>query len=774
LRSGLRPFCQGLQRDPNANPARQPLCLTDKSVQRLKKILLSAFAVFVLGMAGFTWRYPGFMSAGVDYTLNSTLHERLNASFMLLYWMDWVGRQTPDGKNFYTFDSATSNDPFDKALIEYHKGNFPGAIKGLEEVIASSGESEKRIFWLGMAQLRRGESVNCLPNVMMAGDHMMDMDHAQYCALPIRKFHEEPKYARAAAKTFLHLIETWGKDNRLYHWLLNYASMTSNDFPQAVPPAYRVSDAFISRFYGAEKAQTERDFANIRFEERAGEMGLNVHNAGRGAGVEDFDLDGNLDIITGGGFDNLRYFHSNGHGGFDDWTERGGFGGYRQPFFITVTDIDNDGAPDILVTRMFHDGVTLYRNKGDGTFTDVTDAWGLPARREDNALSSAWATAWGDVNKDGKLDLFISRLGMEIPFTGGLLKRPRFYSALYINEGRKFVERTAEYGLAGVVHDKYFIGAAFGDYQNTGYPGLFLSSPIINGSVLLKNVEGKRFEVSDAYEKPNGGFVGAFLDVNHDGRLDIFQGGFSDARSSIEMGMFGANPDEYRSGKSTVRVQQADGRFEDVKGFFNMPGGTMGASFGDLDNDGCYDFYLGTGSPEGWFIYPKLVYKGLSEGNGCSLKTANISMTNSFATVQKGHGVVFFDFNGDGLQDIYSSLGGMWPADRWPNQFFVNRSETSNQFVKLRLRGRQTNSFGIGARIKITAHDAAGGMIVRESLVDQKTAFGSGPYLMQVGLGKAVAIDSTEVFWPVSGCRQTYPVVLGSLTVLDEAACTAK
>jgi hypothetical protein len=606
---------------------------------------------------------------------------------------------------------------------------------------------------------------------VMSGDHMMDMDHAQYCALPIRKFHQEPKYARAAAKTFLHLIEKYDKGNRLYQWLLNYACMTSNDFPAGVPPEYRVSPQFISTFYGAGKEQTAREFANIKFDELAGHMGINTHNTGRGVAVEDFDHDGYLDIVTGGSFDNLRYFHNKAGKGFEDWTERAGFAGFRQPFFITVADIDNDGFADLLVTRMFHDGVTLFRNKGDGTFEDVTAGWGLPVKRDDNALSSSWTAAWGDVNNDGKIDLFISRMGMEIPFAGGLLSRPRFYSALYINEGGKFVERTAEYGLADVVRDKYFIGAAFGDYDNDGFPDLFLSSPIVNESVLLKNGGGTRFGISSDYNHIDGGFVAAFLDVNHDGRLDIFQGGFSDARSSIEMTMFGANPDDYHTGKSAVLIQQPDGKFVPAKGFFDMQGGTMGASFGDIDNDGCYDFYLGTGSPEGWFIFPKLMYKGIADGNGCALRTANISSTNNFATVQKGHGIVFFDFNDDGLQDIYSSLGGMWPADRWPNQFFVNQSDVKNQFVKIRLRGRRTNSLGIGARIKVTAHNATGAKFVRQVLVDQKTAFGSGPYLMHIGLGKAIAVDEAEVYWPVSRCRKSYAAKIGALNVLDEAAC---
>ena len=80
------------------------------------------------------------------------------------------------------------------------------------------------------------------------------------------------------------------------------------------------------------------------------------------------------------------------------------------------------------------------------------------------------------------------------------------------------------------MHDKYFIGSAFGDYDNDGFPDLYLSSPVVNESVLLKNTAGKRFEVSKAYARVEGGFVAAFMDVNHDGKLDLFQGGFSDAQ----------------------------------------------------------------------------------------------------------------------------------------------------------------------------------------------------------------------------------------------------
>ena len=734
-----------------------------------RKVLFLLVLVGIAAVAGFSYRYRGFMRAGMNYGLHTSLHERMNVIFMLRYWVEFVGRMEPDAANFYTFDTSPGDSAFTQALLEYHKANFAGAVAGIEKEIAAHGENERRLFWLGMAQLRRGEAENCLSPVLHAQHN--STEHAQYCALPIRKFHLRKEYSRAAARTFLKLIETYGRKNRLYHWLLNYACMTTDDFPAGVPAEYRVSPAFMDKFYGEGKRATESRFEYFRFDERSAEFGINTHNAGRGVAVEDYDRDGYLDIVTGGSFDDLRYYHNQGGKTFEDWTARAGLADRRQPFFISVTDIDNDGWPDLLVTHMFHDGFELYHNNGNGTFADVTKASGLMDRRPVNAISSGWAPSWADVDNDGDLDLFVPQMGMDIPFAGGLLARPRMRSALYINDHGHFSDRTAEYGLADVVYDRYFTGSAFGDVDGDGFPDLFLSSPIVNDSFLLKNKGGKRFELSGAIARRDGGFSTAFLDVNQDGRLDLFQGGFSDARSSIEMAMFGESEENYRSGKSAVLIQQSDGRLVEAAGFFDTPGGTMGASFGDLNNDGCYDFYLGTGSPEGWFIFPKLMYLGVAQGAGCALRTDNVSMTNSFASVQKGHGIVFFDYDGDGLQDMYSSLGGMWPADRWPNQFFVNRSKIANSWTKIRLRGRKSNYFGVGAAVKVTATNASGEKIVRYAHMDQKTAFGSGPYLMHLGLANSTSIVDTEVFWPASGCRHSYQTKLNELNALDEAAC---
>jgi hypothetical protein len=168
------------------------------------------------------------------------------------------------------------------------------------------------------------------------------------------------------------------------------------------------------------------------------------------------------------------------------------------------------------------------------------------------------------------------------------------------------------------------------------------------------------------------------------------------------------------------------------------------------------------------------MYLGQTAGTKCTDALTNISMLQGLGTIQKGHGIVFFDFDNDGDEDIYSSLGGMWPADKWPNQFFVNNSKTENNWVEIRLRGRRTNYFGVGATIRVIAENQKGEEIKRYYQMDNKTGFGSAPYLAHVGLMNANRIKSVEVYWPVSRCRETYQATLNALNTLDELDCFAK
>src|SRR5262249_46702825 len=196
-------------------------------------------------------------------------------------------------------------------------------------------------------------------------------------------------------------------------------------------------------------------------------------------------------------------------------TKEVGLAGVKQAFIITAADYDNDGWMDLFVSRPFGT-FALFKNNGDGTFTDVTASSGLLDGKSNNdEIAATWVSAWGDVNNDGYLDLFLAQWGFKMPFVKGILSKPRMDSKLFIYEDGRFVDRTEEYGLKEVVEDQYFIGAAFGDYDGDGYADLFLTSPLRNTSVLLKNVEGKRFERTNLVPRTEGGFVCCFLDINH-------------------------------------------------------------------------------------------------------------------------------------------------------------------------------------------------------------------------------------------------------------------
>lgn len=745
-------------------PLRFALCLAGA--------LLVGFALI------FRLRYPGFVAFMLNQLRFASWKENRNLWFCNTYWLEFMQRlRLNEDTGIYDFDDAARERHHELVAgkIEYHRGHFAEAIVLIEQAIQKKGESQSRLFWLAMCHLRQAEAENCLCKLLhepRAGCHDTQEcgshdSRGHLCCLPLTRFHTRPYHAGMAQRTLQRLLERYAPDNRLYQWLLNFSHMTLNTFPQGVPERYRVETKFTDAFYGSTAQETAQSIAHLQFEERGRDFRVNLYGTGRGVAVEEFQNDGYMDIVTGGGFEEVHYFKNVNGERFVDITEQVGLAGIKQPFMITAADYDNDGWQDLFICRPFG-RYQLFHNNGDGTFSDVTEASGLLDALGDREIAATWVPAWGDVNNDGKLDLFLAQWGLKLPFVRGLMAKPRMDSKLLINENGRFVDRTEVYGLSGVVKDQYFIGAAFGDYDDDGYADLFLSSPTRNRSVLLRNIAGTAFERTNLIRRPEGGFVAAFVDIDHDGRLDIFQAGFADATTSTEMAVFGDHLDDYHSGHSTIFLQSADGRFVERSDIFDMPMGTMGASFGDINNDGAYDFYFGTGDPEGWFILPNLMYMGQTEGTRCVPRMQNISMTNGFGTIQKGHGIVFFDFDNDGRQDIFSSLGGMWPADRWPSQLFVNRSELSNSWIKIRLRGRQTNRFGVGCRIKVVAENHRHEEIIRYYHMDNKTGLGSSPYLAHIGLMNAVRIRQVDVYWPVSKQWMSYPAQINQSILLDE------
>jgi hypothetical protein len=760
-----------------------------KPASRLRSWLGAALLALLVAAAAvgvFAWRYPGLSAGMVNQARYSTLYESRNLWDYVTYLTLFLEKLTWDretGTWNFKHTPAAGLDLYEQGRLLYHQGKFAVAAARLERHVAEHGESKDALFWLALSYMRDAEAENCLAPLSAAADpehlrHASPHDPASYCSLPLRRTHARQDPSRQAARVLTRLLErygTEGADALLYRWLLNWSYMTVGGYPAEVPARYRIDTPFVDLYYGAEGARRQRLHADLKFAERARELGVESFGTGRGIAVEDFDGDGWLDLVTSGSYGGVRLFHNEGGKRFVDWTRGSGLEDIRQPMSISVADYDNDGLMDLFVVcpySHFH----LFKNLGGGKFRDVTESSGLLAAIPPGAIATSWMTAWGDVNNDGWLDLFVAGWAFQIPLLSGLPATRRIDSKLFINDHGHFRDATAEYGLAGEFRDRHLIGAAFGDYDGDGRVDLLVTGPMPGTTALYHNVGGKRFERSGALDWKEPGFTVAFLDVNHDGRLDIFQGGFADARTAVTQGVFGQRRGELRSGHNVIFLQRPDGRFEPHPEFFEGAGsiGSMGASFGDLDNDGCLDFYVGKGNPEPWFVLPNQMYLGRESPDGsCSGQMENISMLNGFGTMQKGHGIVFFDFDNDGRQDVYSSLGGMWPADPWYSQMWVNQAPAHNSWVKIRLRGRRSNRFGVGSRLTIAAHRADGTRLVRTYMMDSKTGFGSAPLLAHVGLERAVGIDGVEVRWLGSGCVGTYPARLRQLNVLDEADCLA-
>lgn len=734
----------------------------------MKRVL----AVLIMVMVGsFVWSYPGLVEELWQESRDATWAEMRDDADFFFYNLKYFQmlRQNPE-TGMYDLGEALrkpASDPFDNAKLQYHAGLFSKTISLIEADIAQRGANVSKLLWLGVAYQRQAEQEGCLAHLqtMEQGWRPDTLHQGGVCALPIQPVPEAAPSMRKAAAVFERLLDDYDSADQLALWLLNFSYMALGGYPDEVPERYLVDNDFTDAFYGEKAAATRERFPNLVFEDRAHELGVAVNDAGKGVAVEDFDGDGWLDIVTGGSFSGLHYFRNVRGEHFVDETERVGLGDATQPFIITAADYDNDGWIDLFIGRPYH-VFALFRNRGnDQGFEDVTKNAGLLDAVQPGQSVFTVVSAWSDIDNDGDLDLFLAQLGRRLPYRSGLMGRPPMRSTLFLNDAGNFRDATDDYGLKQVVADRTFTGAAFGDYDNDGYTDLYLSSFTPGVSVLLRNLGGERFVPTDLIDSGGFGFMTSFLDIDHDGDLDLFQGSSGPIRGVVDRAVFGAPPGRYAN---KVFMQQ-DGRFVEQKGFFGATqAGTMGASFGDLNHDGCYDFYLGTGNSEPWSVVPTMVYVGERHGMGCVAGATNVSMLSGFGSIQKGHGVVFLDFDNDGDQDIYAALGGMWPADPWPNRLLVNESPPPHSWLSFRLHGRLSNRYGIGARITVRYRSADGTTFQRIQQVGARTGFGSSPYISYFASPVLSEIVEVTVSWPATGVTKSYQVSQRTVNILDE------
>ena len=579
---------------------------------------------------------------------------------------------------------------------------------------------------LAVCFLRMGEQENCLKH------HTSDS-----CLLPIRGagVHTEQRGSRGAVEVLLGMLGEAPRDLRA-RWLLNVAAMTLGEHPAKVPPQFLIpTSAFDS------------EVAFPRFPEVAPAVGLDVDALAGGVVMDDFDGDGNLDLIVSsmGVRDQIRYFHNNGDGTFRDETAAAGLVGEVGGLNLLSADYDNDGRLDFLILRGGWMGAgghypsSLLHNNGDGTFEDVTEAVGLLSPHPTQTAT------WLDYNGDGWLDLFVAH-------ESTAQDAPQPCQLFRANGDGTFADVTAEcgLGLTGM-----FKAVVSGDFNNDGRPDLFLSWRG-HDNVLFRNDGPKEATLGSrspwrftdvtaeaGVQQPLLSFPAWFFDYDNDNWPDLFVSGYG----INNVGDIAADYLKLPTPAERVRLfhNNRDGTFTDVTRTANLYKviHSMGSNFGDLDNDGWLDFYLGTGDPDLSTIVPNRMFRN-AEGRVFQ----DVTTAGGFGHLQKGHGVAFGDLDNDGDQDVYSVIGGAFEGDNYRNALFENPG-TTNHWVTLKLEGVRSNRSAIGARLVVTVATAAGDRVICRT-VSTGGSFGCSPLRAEIGLGQALAIKSIAITWPIA------------------------
>jgi hypothetical protein len=373
---------------------------------------------------------------------------------------------------------------------------------------------------------------------------------------------------------------------------------------------------------------------------------------------------------------------------------------------------------------------SLLKNNGDGTFSDVTKEAGL--KGPVNSTSSRWA----DYDNDGWLDVFL------------VCERPA--NRLYRNRGDgTFEDVTAEAGLNDDQTAPACKGADWIDYDNDDYPDLFVNNLQGDARLYHNDGDGTFTDVTKSMgiDGPSRGFPCWAWDYDNDGWLDIFATCYDYTIADVAKGLMG-QPHERLSNRLFRNV--GGKRFENLtkQAGLDLVFATMGSNFGDFDNDGFLDFYLGTGDPDLSTLLPNRMFK-----NVAGRRFAEITASAGTGNLQKGHGVSCGDWDNDGDVDIFIEMGGAIPGDRYHNILFQNPGQ-GNHWLTVKLVGKKTNRAAIGARIKVvTAGDHP---LAVHRHVSSGSSWGANPLEQHIGLAKADKVALLEIHWPTSRTTQTF------------------
>lgn len=483
--------------------------------------------------------------------------------------------------------------------------------------------------------------------------------------------------------------------------------------------------------------------AGLVYEHRYAEPVLADWSAG-GVAAGDYDRDGWVDlyVVRGDAGPNLL-FRNRGDGTFEERGESAGVAvrGARSvgPVFV---DFDGDGWLDLFVPALLCENkvsycdderaprlgaVKLFRNRGDGTFADVTEQSGLRFTRD------SFSAAWGDYDLDGDLDLFVTHWGDNRPAGSS--------EHFWRNNGEgTFTDVSVALGIAsaytfatGEIGDLSFT-PNFADLDSDGWPDLLVAGDFRQSKV-FRNRNGQEFtDVTTSVISDENGMGAAVGDYDNDGDLDWFVSSIWDPDQDNRENNW------YVSGNRLYR-NRGDGSFEDATDEAGVRAGYWGwgATFADLDNDGWLDLYHVNGwrtdDPNAYEFHhdPAVLFR-----NGQKGAFEEIAERVGVADRGQGRGLVAFDYDRDGDLDLFlANIQG-------PPALYRNELSRESNFVSVRLIGPSPNTEGIGARVWIEA----GGLRQMRELRVGSNFVSQDPAEAHFGLGFAAQVDRLRVRWP--------------------------
>jgi hypothetical protein len=479
-----------------------------------------------------------------------------------------------------------------------------------------------------------------------------------------------------------------------------------------------------------------------------------IETMGSGCGWIDYDQNGLLDLYLVNGASTRLYtpkhalrsvlYRNNGDGTFTDVTIKAGVA--AEGLFgmgVAVGDYDNDGFPDLLVLG-YERGI-LYHNNGDGTFTDVTDSAGVG-----NVGKWGSSAAWFDYDNDGLLDLVIANYVDWSPERNfwcgdkgpGLRSycHPDVYHGepptLYHNNGDgTFTDVSKRSGVGS--NPGNGLGVVTFDYDNDGWQDIFIANDHMPNYLFHNNRDGTFREVG----------YSAGVAVGIDGQFEAGMG--TDAADTTGSGRLDLIVTHLDQQLARFYQNLGEGYFEDATfksrisyATFHLSG--FGTRFMDYDNDGMRDLFIANGHvldnihryrAETTYAEAKLMFRNTGHG---IFQNVSEQLGSDFRLPRVSRGAAIADFDNDGDLDILVSNNGQ------PPQLLRNDGGNANHWLQIFLIGTRSNRDGIGARVKVTSGDLVlyderkGGMSY-QSAQDPRLHF---------GVGQHTRVDMVEIKWP--------------------------